>query len=189
MQKSYTFRLVERISMLLRAEERKKYVALGLQPIHAQILDYLGRCNHHSDTPAAVTEYLGLTKGTVSQSITLLENKGYVAKTQDEEDGRVSHLALTEAGWELLEHAKPHDFFAEAEQAVSSNKFASLAEALEPILATLLSAGNCRTFGECKTCLHFIVVDNHYQCGLTELPLSWRDSEKICRNHEPLPAC
>lgn len=188
MQKSYTFRLVERISMLLRAEERKKFAALGLQPIHAQILDYLARCNHHSDTPAAVTEYLGLTKGTVSQSITLLENKGYVVKTQDEEDGRVSHLSLSPAGMELLDDTKPRDFFAEAEQAVVSKKFATLADALEPILAALLNAGNSRTFGECKSCMHFIVVDNHYQCRITELPLSWRDSEKICRSHVPLPA-
>ncbi len=35
-----TLKLIERISTLLRAEERKKYAAIGLQPVHAQVLEY-----------------------------------------------------------------------------------------------------------------------------------------------------
>jgi hypothetical protein len=45
-----------RISTLLRAEQRKKYSALGLQPVHVQTLDYLAvsinpsdRCRHHAE--------------------------------------------------------------------------------------------------------------------------------------------
>lgn len=61
-----TFKLIERISSLLRSEERKKYAAIGLQPIHGQVLEYLSKCNKYSNTHASVAEYFGLTKGTVA---------------------------------------------------------------------------------------------------------------------------
>jgi len=48
MQELTTLKLIERISTLLRAEQRKKYSALGLQPLHIQTLDYLASCNRFS---------------------------------------------------------------------------------------------------------------------------------------------
>ncbi|MFA5985380.1 MAG: MarR family winged helix-turn-helix transcriptional regulator [Methylococcaceae bacterium] len=183
MYKSQSFKLMERINLLMRTEERKKYAALGLQPIHGQVLDYLSHCNQYSDTPASVTEYMGLTKGTVSQSIQLLERKGYIARQVDSEDGRIMHLSLTPTGEQLLHAMTPEDVFADAEHAVRSNKFSTLTDALQAILMALLKASHGRTFGECHSCIRFTVVDNHYLCGLTEQPLTWRDSEKICRDH------
>jgi DNA-binding MarR family transcriptional regulator len=49
--------------------------AHGLQPVQLEVLNYLSSCNRYSDTPMAVTEYLGQTKGTVSQTIKTLEKK------------------------------------------------------------------------------------------------------------------
>lgn len=92
MKDTPTFRLIERISNLLRSEERKQYAALGLQPVHFQLLDYLTRCNQFSNTLVVVAEYLGLTKGTVSKSIQLLERKNYLLKLPDANDRRVTHL-------------------------------------------------------------------------------------------------
>ena len=73
MEKVDVFDLIERIAALIRSEERKKCTAVGLQTVHLQALNYLSRCNKYSDTPAALTNYLGMTKGTVSQSLSLLE--------------------------------------------------------------------------------------------------------------------
>ncbi|MGZ8137529.1 MAG: MarR family winged helix-turn-helix transcriptional regulator, partial [Methylococcaceae bacterium] len=126
MQDLNTFRLIERISNLLRSEERKKYAAIGLQPVHVQVLDYLSTCNRFSDTPASLAEYLGLTKGTVSQSLQVLERKGYVEKRQDSVDGRVVHLTLSAVGAQLLDEIKPLDVFAQAQQALSLHKFTTI---------------------------------------------------------------
>lgn len=63
---------IERISSLRSSLVRKAATAAGLQFIHAEILEYLGRCNRYSNTAQALTEYLGLTKGSVSQSLKLL---------------------------------------------------------------------------------------------------------------------
>lgn len=38
------FKLIERIGNLLRSEQRKQYAAIGLQPIHGQVLESLASC-------------------------------------------------------------------------------------------------------------------------------------------------
>ena len=177
------FRLIERIGNLLRSEERKKYAAIGLQPVHVQVLDYLFTCNRFSDTPASVAEYLGLTKGTVSQSLQVLERKGYIQKTQDSEDGRVVHLALSAAGTKLLDDIKPMDVFAQAQHAVSSQHFTTIEAALNSMLSELQKANNAKSFGVCHSCVNFVQLDDHYLCNLTQLPLSQFDAKKICREH------
>lgn len=183
MSNANLFKLIERITNLLRSEERKKYAAIGLQPIHIQVLEYIASCNRFSDTPAAVAEYLGLTKGTISQSIQVLERKDYVEKTQDSMDGRVVHLALTTEGIKLLDEIKPIDIFEQAQQAVASKAFTTIEAALNSVLIELQKANNAKSFGVCHSCVNFIEVDNHYHCNLTQLPLSQQDSKKVCREH------
>ena len=69
------FNIIERLANVLRQEVRAEGQSLGLQPVQQEALYYLSICNRYSDTTLAVTEYLGLTKGTVSQSLKVLENK------------------------------------------------------------------------------------------------------------------
>ncbi len=178
-----TFRLIERISTLLRSEQRKKYTALGLQPIHIQVLEFLSQCNAHTDTPAMVADYLGLTKGTVSQSLQVLERKGYIVKHADADDGRVVHLKLQISGVELVNNIRPLDIFVQAEQAVAKQRFTSLATALQATLTALQKANHAKSFGLCHTCVHFSEVNNYYHCQLTDLPLTQTDANKICREH------
>ena len=68
------FYTVERLSELLKVDSRQAGVEQGLQPVQVEVLHYLSICNKYSDTPMAVTEYLGLTKGTVSQTLKVLES-------------------------------------------------------------------------------------------------------------------
>jgi MarR family transcriptional regulator, negative regulator of the multidrug operon emrRAB len=186
MQDLNTFRLIERISTLLRSEQRKKYAAIGLQPVHAQIIEFLSKCNRHSDTPAAVGEYLGLTKGTMSQSLQVLERKGYITKSADAEDGRVVHLGLQMAGFQLLNEIQPLDVFSQAEKLVAKQNFSTLDAALNATLKALQTANNSKSFGLCHTCTHFSEINNYFHCQLTNLPLTQSDATKICREHSEL---
>ncbi|WP_305909664.1 MarR family winged helix-turn-helix transcriptional regulator [Methylomarinum sp. Ch1-1] len=180
-----TFKLIERISTLVRSEERKRYAAIGLQPVHGQVLEYLAKCNRYSDTPAAVTEYLGSTKGTVSQSIQVLERKNYIEKVPDTEDRRVVHLVLTEAGLELINGLQPLEIFDQAEQQVSAQQFESIDDALNVTLSALQAANHSKSFGLCRTCRFFGERENHFHCELTQSPLEQADTEKLCREHLP----
>jgi len=75
------FDLSERLGTLTRARLRQSGLAHGLQAIHLQVLMYLAQANRLSNTPQGTTEYLGLTKGTVSQSILVLARKRLISAT------------------------------------------------------------------------------------------------------------
>ncbi len=180
-----TLQLIERISTLIRSEERKQYAAYGLQPVHGQILEYLAQCNKHSDTPIAITEYLGLTKGTVSQSIQILVRKGYIEKHSDSEDQRIVHLKLTDSGRELVESFLPLELFEQVESALTDQPFSNIGDALVKTLVSLQTANQSKTFGLCKSCHYFAEIDHHYHCNLTDLPLTPAETELICREHIP----
>jgi len=183
MQELTTLKLIDRISTLLRAEQRKKFSALGLQPVHVQTLDYLAHCNRFSDTPAAVTDYLGLTKGTVSQTLQVLVRKGYIEKKQDKTDKRIVHLQILAEGKELLDSIPPFDVFIKAEEAIANKQFDSISEALYEALVALQNVNGDSSFGQCKNCITFSEENDHYYCLLMQQPLSQADIEKICREY------
>ncbi|MGR8929796.1 MAG: MarR family winged helix-turn-helix transcriptional regulator [Gammaproteobacteria bacterium] len=187
MRELETFKLIERISSLLRSEERKKYAAIGLQPVHGQVLEYLAKCNRHSNTHASVAEYLGLTKGTVSQSIQLLERKQLLTKSPDTLDGRVVHLNLTEAGRRLIVALQPLDIFKQAEAKISRREFDTIDSALKSTLHLLQKVNQNKSFGLCKSCHYFGVEKNHYLCSLTDQALDREDTDKICKDHTSKP--
>ncbi len=183
MEKVIVFDIIERIAALIRSEERKKCTEFGLQPVHLQALDYLSRCNRYSDTPAALTNYLGMTRGTVSQTLLLLEKKGYVRKTTDTKDRRVIHLSLLPEGKAILEQAKPCDLFSQATDLLKQDDLQYYDETLVTVLTALQKSNKSRSFGQCKTCQFFTAITDQFVCGLTKEPLSKQDSEKICQEH------
>ncbi len=184
MKTANLFDSIERIAALIRAEERRRCAELGLQPVHLQILDYLSMCNQYSDTPAAVSKYLGMTRGTVSQTLLLLEKKGMVIKTPDRLDKRVIHLQITAAGESLLKQAKPLDLFHRAAQLLTQQQNAAECEVFFlQALSALQKANHTQSFGLCHTCRYFTPQNSGAMCGLTGANLSQYESEKICQEH------
>lgn len=176
------FDLLERLSSLTRVWFREHPKLTDLQPIQLSALMYLGRCNRYSNTPLAVTEYLGLTKGTVSQSLKALETKGLLVKTQDTRDKRSVHLLLTEPAQALLDAVMPPDFLVNAAQRMGAR-----AEDLEGLLLELLrhiqQGENVPSFGLCRTCRFHQTLEAGAFCGLTQEPLEPMETELICREH------
>lgn len=183
MNKAAVFELIERISALIRAEERKKCAEFGLQTVHLQALDYISRCNRFSDTPAALTRFLGLTKGTVSQTLQILEKKGFIEKIPDLVDKRMVHLKMKDEGADVLDKARPHELFNHASRLLEEQDFDSYEEVFAQTLTALQKANKSQAFGLCKTCKHFIRSEDGFVCGLTKQMLSETDSEKICQEH------
>ena len=97
--------LVERLANLMRAEMRKAGSEESLQPVHLHALVYLSKANRYSNTPQALAAYLGLTKGTVSQTLLILDRRGLIERYQDDVDRRVVRLRLSTAGEQLLYEA------------------------------------------------------------------------------------
>ena len=174
---------IERMVALIRSEERRRCTELGLQPVHLQVLDYISRCNRYSDTPAALANYLGMTRGTVSQTLLLLERNGYIEKTPDTQDKRVIHLKLSPEGEAILEKACPATLYQKANEIFSQHDFLNHEDSFMNALLALQKANQSQTFGLCKTCQYFTLLAEGFTCGLTKQPLSEVDSEKICQEH------
>jgi len=176
--------MLERLCNLVRMEMRSFGVRYGLQPVQLEALTYLTNCNRYSDSPQAVGEYLGLTKGTVSQSLKVLEKKGLLRKQQDRQDKRVVHLAPTAKGRKLVEQASDAKGLELALENTKQSKENELQEMLRSTLRTMQHQNNRKTFAACHTCRFNEQRQEGYVCGVTHEPLSARDIQLICREHQ-----
>ncbi|GLK89742.1 MarR family winged helix-turn-helix transcriptional regulator [Pseudomonas turukhanskensis] len=176
------FDLLERLSSLNRVWFRQHPLLAELQPIQLSALVYLARCNRYSNTPLAVTDYLGLTKGTVSQSLKALEAKGLISKTQDQRDRRSVHLALSEQARSLVAEVMPPAFLANAAAQMGAGAV-QLEGLLTELLRTIQRTEDVPGFGLCKSCGYHQSVDGVPYCGLTQEPLAPAEVELICWEH------
>lgn len=176
--------LLERLSNLLRTEIRVFGLQYGLQPVQVEALTYLTQCNRYSDTPQAVTEFLGLTKGTVSQSLKVLEQKGFLRKQQDTQDKRIIHLAPTAKGRKLIEQSISAKGLEAALANTNSVQVGELGEVLRSILREMQHVNNRKTFAACHTCRFNETHETGSVCGLTNEPLSAQEVNLICREHQ-----
>lgn len=187
MKNPSVFDLIEYMAVLIRSEERRRCSELKLQLVHFQVLEYLSSCNKYSDTPASIANYLGMTRGTVSQSLIILEKRAFIEKTQDQTDKRVFHIQLLNDGLSILNKAKPTQLFTKAAKILEKNLNQKDAEKiLIKSLTALQKANNSYSFGICNSCINFTKKPANFFCELTQEKLSRKDSQKICQEHQPV---
>lgn len=130
-----------------------------------------------------VTEYFGLTKGTVSQSIQVLQRKGYIEKQTDKDDRRITHLRLSSLGESIL---NPYDYYNPEPVTELNSEDEALADALEKVLATLQRDKKFKTFGVCHSCVYFKREEGHYHCEGSGHDVYSSEVNKICKEHIPI---
>lgn len=169
--------LIERLGRLMRAGDH----AAGLNPAQAEALRYLARANRFSRTPAALAEYLGSTRGTISQTLISLEAKGLIERQANARDGRSVVFALTRAGSNFLLAGAARELATAIDQAGVA---VDLADNLEAGLRAAIAARGGRAFGACHTCRHFRrdqrAGARPHHCALLDEPLSETDQALIC---------
>lgn len=180
------YNLIERLANLLRQEIRAEGQILGLQPVQQEALYYLSTCNRYSDTTLAVTEFLGLTKGTVSQSLKILENKDLIVREKDKNDKRITHLKVTEVGISFLLKTYPPKKFTEAVIELPEKEQDVTAILMQKILKNYQKSTGRSAFGVCRNCKFNKKTPAGIVCGLTQETLSTDDIELICREYSSL---
>ena len=176
--------LIERLGNLVRADVRAGCNAYGMRPVQLEALGFLTQCNRYSDTPQAVAEFLGLTKGTVSQTLNVLEQKGLLRKLGDDKDKRLVHLAPTAKGRRLVERVVPAASLAAGIEKLSKSDSHTIAGALRMLLRSVQKANDLKTFAPCHTCRFNQERKDGYFCELTQEPLAERDITLLCREHQ-----
>lgn len=175
---------LERLTRLMRAGEHEG----GLNPAQWEALRYLSRANRFSNSPIALTRFLGSTKGTISQTIKALERKGFIAKTPRQDEGRSICLSLTPKGVEALRH-DPLAEFSKSLDDLSGKSRRRLAKGLADLLETDLKRREQPSFGICTSCRHFREKGREadgigpHSCMLFDVGLSQMDAQLICVEH------
>ncbi len=177
--------LVERLGNLMRTELRKAGADESLQAVQLQALVYIAKANRYSNTPQALADYLGLTKGTVSQTLLLLDRRGLIERFEDDIDRRVVRLRLSSAGEELLAESQPALAWQNATRNISPNRIRNATSALREALATLQEDNEGTVFGNCGSCSWCQKLSQRiYRCGRMGDRLSGPETRKICRIYQ-----
>ena len=178
--------LVERLGNLMRGELRKAGADESLQPVHLHSLMFLAKANRYSNTPQALAEYLGLTKGTVSQTLLLLDRRGLIERFEDEIDRRVVRLRLSSAGEQFLADSQPALPWQNATRNISPGRIRNATSALREALSTMVEDNEGKVFGECSTCASCQKLSQRiYRCGQMGDRISGPETRKLCRIYVP----
>lgn len=175
--------LIERLGRLIQAEEQKG----ALNPAQWEALRYLERANRFSRTPAVLAEYLGSTRGTVSQTLIALEKKGCVERRPSARDRRSVDMILTDQG---RRHLAEDPLLKTAACIEATGIGGELANALSAVLHEAILRNRSKSFGVCASCRFFRHDERPedpsapHRCALLDVPLSGEDSGKICVEHE-----
>lgn len=179
---------LERLARLMRAREHDG----GLNPAQWEALRYLKRANRHSDSPGALSRYLGATKGTISQTVKALERKGYVSKSLRGSGGKSVRLTLTSEGLARLQN-DPWSGLADAAGKLGGKTRRRMQRGLDELLAKELLGSGLESFGLCSTCRFFREngrtdgLDGLHLCMLFEQAMTEEEAQKICVEHETAP--
>ena len=178
--------LVDRLSRLAHSLQYSQ----GLNPAQWNALRYLARANKYSTSPGVLADYLGTTKGTVSQTLISLESKGLIRRIRCDEDRRKVRLGLTEAGETML-GLDPLREIERASAGVPVSDRNSLVAAITTIVNNLCTYQEGPRFGVCGTCCHLDFsgksdgCEGTKRCGLTKDPLATGELAQICVDFAP----
>jgi len=181
--------LLNRLSRIAHAMQ----FSHGLNPAQWEALRYIGRANRYSASPTALADYVGSTKGTVSQTLIALEAKGFVSRIREDCDRRKVMLVLTEAGRLLLEE-DPLCQLSNAAGAVDDDGRSQVADGLRAILDDLCIRQGARNFGVCGNCCHLRKdAENPCGkggvCGVTTDSLDAAELDRLCVNFVRADLC
>ncbi len=182
-QRDQVAQVIDRLGRMVHSLQ----FAAGLNPVQWEALRYLRRANSRSRKPGALADFLGATKGTVSQSLKTLENKGLIDRSQDPSDHRAVRLDLTAAGISAL-NDDPINILAEAATEIPG-ELDSVAALLDQLLNAVERSCGRRSFGVCQKCNRLQLregngADMLFRCGLTGEVLAESDFDRLCANFE-----
>lgn len=93
---------LSRMAALVQVRLDAVFAQHGLQAWEFDVLSALRRSGEPYElTPGELDRALLITSGTTTHRVTKLEQRGYVARRRDSDDGRVVHVRLTESGLEV----------------------------------------------------------------------------------------
>jgi len=146
-------KIVELVDRLSRIAHSLQF-AEGLNPAQWEALRFVARANRNSCSPGTLAVFMGSTKGTVSQTLKALENKGLIQRSRKAGDRRGVEIAVTVAGRALIERdplGRIHDALSTCSEADQRG----VVTGLERLVGIVQKHQNIPEFGPCLSCAHY----------------------------------
>jgi DNA-binding MarR family transcriptional regulator len=144
-------------------------------------LRFFARANRVSRTPSAFASFQVTTRGTASQTIKALEEKGLLARFRSDSDGRSVRLEITERGQQAL-NADPLADLMSLIDVISPKERAAFLATLSRLSETLAGLKGAQAFGTCESCTHYTSSDGRGYCACIAAELTPIDLGKLCVN-------
>jgi DNA-binding MarR family transcriptional regulator len=170
---------LERLARLIRSAGHVE----GLIPAQWDVLRYLARANRFSNAPIAVAQYVGATKGTISQSVLALIRKDLVKSEMRGSDARSVALSLTEKGIEILSR-DPLEPLGREIADLSDKTGKHFSRGLAKLLRSESKRQSLALFGSCESCRLFLSGQEPACAGFGER-LSQHDISMLCFKYRP----
>lgn len=152
----------------------------GLTPAQWMALRFFARANRFSRTVSAFAGFHATTRGTASQTVKSLVERGFLTRTRSERDGRSATFDLTERARRKLAD-DPFETVVRAASSLSPAQRERTATGLRGILRSLASVRDRPASGTCTLCGHLVAVgEKGFRCRLMSEPLTAAELGQLC---------
>jgi DNA-binding MarR family transcriptional regulator len=182
---------LHKIGLAMKQQAWQQASEHGLSATQGQILAIL--VADGALTGTELSERLGLTLPTISDSVRALVSKQLVTKSRDPRHPRASLIQPTKAGKVLGTRARSWpEFMAEAVQGLSVLEQRAFFTGVLKMIRTLQEQGLIPISGMCVTCQHFRpnqhTGDLPHHCSFVDAPIGPHQLRLDCPEHEPSAA-
>jgi DNA-binding MarR family transcriptional regulator len=153
--------------------------AESLTPAQWMALRFFARANRFSRTVSAFAEFHSTTRGTASQTVKSLVERGYLTRTRSARDGRSTTFTLTDKARRQMT-GDPFEAVVRAALSLSPAQRDRTATGLRRILQTLSVDRDRPALGMCTLCGHLASGERGFRCRLLSEPIAPTELEQLC---------
>lgn len=158
--------------------------AQSLTPAQWMALRFFSRANRFSRTISAFAEFHSTTRGTASQTVKSLVQRGYLTRTRSQRDRRSTTFNLTEKSRRQMAD-DPFEAVVRAVSSLSPGQRDRTAGGLQRILQELAVERDRPALGMCRRCGHLAPAgERGFNCRLMREPIAAAELEQLCMHCE-----
>lgn len=181
---------LSRIGTVLRNHAWQEASPRGVHPTQMQVLVFLARSHPRGLRLSEVADHLAVTLPTASESVSALERKGLVVRTQDPFDRRAQSIGITPEGGEAAARgAQWPDLILSAVEELDPAEKGTLLRLIMKMIRGFQARGEISPHRMCVTCRYFQPHRHNdpqrpHHCGFVDAAFGDAQLRFDCREFE-----
>jgi DNA-binding MarR family transcriptional regulator len=183
-----------RLGQAVRVIGLEEARSVGLTPVQAETLLFIGRTKSFATSIGRLAGHLGVSHASAVGVVDGLEARGLIERTGDTRDRRITRLRLTPAGHQVMEGLGRWGWqLTQALEGLTVEERKALERGLGAVIWSLRRAGYLEVAEPCRGCTYFAEnvapgQPEPHHCRLIDRFLSEEEARKDCPDHTPIRA-